>query len=185
MNCFQKICVLILTCIFVTGCSNPSTPAGNEGYVRENPRAFGKGGFVGVLKGPANFGLSPFRKEVENVDFRPTTYSESFNILTQDELNISLRWQTIIKIKPNSIKNVVEDYAGNDFYARFIKEPLRSMVRKNVQPLNSREVKEKRDEIAMAVSKELTAYLDNTPFIVISGVVGNIDYPAVVTQAAR
>ncbi len=140
---------------------------------------------MGVLKGPANFGLSPFRNEVENVDFRQTTYSDSFNILTKDELNISLRWQTIIKIKPNSIKNVVEDYAGNDFYARFIKEPLRSMVRKNVQPLNSREVKEKRDEIAMAVSKELTAYLDNTPFIVISGVVGNIDYPAVVTQAVE
>lgn len=181
----KKAIPLFLSLIFITACTNPSTPAGNEGYVRENPRVFGKGGFVGMLQGPGNFGVSFFRNEVENVDFRPTTYPENFNILTKDELNISLRWQTVIKIKPNSIKNVVEDYAGNDFYKRFIKEPLRSMVRKHVQPLNSREVKEKRDVIANKVVKELTEYLKQTPFVIVSGVVGNIDYPKVVTQAVE
>ena len=151
-NLFYLVIVML-----ITGCTNPSTPAGHEGYVKENPRIWGQGGFVGVLKGPLNYGVSIWRNEVENVDFRPQTYNESFNILTSDELNITLRWQTILKIKPDSIKIVVENYAGQQFYIRFIKEPLRSMVRKNVQKLASREVKESRNEIAVAVIEELNA----------------------------
>jgi regulator of protease activity HflC (stomatin/prohibitin superfamily) len=183
----KKVYLLLVmsSLLFITACSNPSTPASHEGYVKENPRIFGKGGFVGSLKEPANFGVSLWRNEVENVDFRPLTYSENFKILTRDELNITLRWQTIIKIKGTSIKTVVEDYAGSEFYHRFIKEPLRSMVRKNIQMLASREVKENRNEIAEKVLKELAGYLKETPFIVISGVVANIDYPAVVTEAVE
>lgn len=167
------------------GCSNPSTPAGHEGYVKENPRVWGTGGFRGAMKGPQNFGVSLWRNEVENVDFRPQTYAENFNILAKDELNISFRFQTIIKVKPGSIRVVVEDFAGSEFYNRYIQEPLRAMVRKNVQVLESREVKEKRAEIAQAVLAELKEYLAGTPFIVVSGVVGNIDYPKVVTEAVE
>lgn len=168
-----------------TGCTNPSTPAGHEGYVKENPRVWGKGGFKGALKGPANYGVSLWRNEVENVDFRPQTYAESFQILAKDELNISFRFQTIIKVKSGTIKSVVEEYAGSKFYPRYIKEPLRAMVRKNVQSLESRQVKEKRPEIAQAVMDELRIYLKDTPFIAVSGVVGNIDYPKVVTEAVE
>lgn len=178
--------VLIGFCLIVTsGCTNPSTPAGHEGYVKENPRIWGKGGFRGAMKGPENYGVSLWRNEVENVDMRPQTYPETFKILTKDELNVSFRFQTIIKVKPGTIKTVVEEFAGKDFYKRYIKEPLRSMVRKNVQDLESREVKEKRKEISEAVLKELKAYLKETPFVVISGVVGNIDYPDVVTKAVE
>ncbi len=138
-----------------------------------------------MLIGPQNFGVSLWRNEVENVDFRPQTYPESFNILTKDELNISFRFQTIIKVKSGTIKSLVEEYAGNQFYPRYIKEPLRAMVRKNVQALDSRQVKNKRNEIAEAVMNELTEYLYNTPFIALSGVVGNIDYPKVVTEAVE
>jgi len=181
----MKKLIIILPIILLTACTNPSTPTGHEGYVKENPRVWGKGGFVGVLKGPANYGVSLWRNEVENVDFRPQTYGESFSILTRDELNITVRWQTILKIKSGSIRDVVENYAGKDFYTRFIKEPLRSMVRKQVQKMVSREVKESRDKIATAVITELKTYLSNTPFVVVSGVVGNIDYPTVVTQAVE
>jgi len=173
----------VLLCL--AGCTNPSTPAGHEGYVKENPRIWGKGGFRGILKGPANYGVSLWRNEVENVDFRPQTYAENFKILARDELNISFRFQTIIKIKPGTIKSVVEDFAGAKFYARYIKEPLRAMVRKNVQTLESRQVKEKRTDIAAAVMAELTDYLEGTPFVPLSGVVGNIDYPKVVTEAVE
>ena len=185
MKKFYALIMIGSIICLLNSCTNPSTPAGHEGYVKENPRVWGKGGFRGMLKGPANYGVSMWRNEVENVDFRPQTYSEQFNILTKDELNISFRWQTIIKIKPGSIKEVIETFAGADFYNRFIKEPLRAMVRKNVQVLASREVKEQRKEIADAVMTELTAYLNKTPFIVVSGVVGNIDYPKVVTEAVE
>lgn len=80
---------------------------------------------------------------------------------------------------------MVEIYAGSEFYKRFIKEPLRAMVRKNVQTLASRQVKEKRKEISQMVMNELKVYLEKTPFVVVSSVVGNIDYPAVVTQAVE
>ncbi len=180
---FLVLAILLL--LLPTGCSNPSTPAGHEGYVKENPRVWGKGGFKGTLKGPANYGVSLWRNEVENVDFRPQTYSESFQILAKDELNINFRFQTIIKVKPGTIKSVVEDYAGAQFYPRIIKEPLRAMVRKNVQTLDSRQVKEKRSEIAGAVMSELTDYLKDTPFVPVSTVVGNIDYPKVVTEAVE
>ena len=59
------------------------------------------------------------------------------------------------------------------------------MVRKNVQTLESRQAKEKRTEIALAVMTELKEYLAKTPFIAISGVVGNIDYPKVVTEVVE
>ena len=183
----KKISTLFILgfCFYLSGCTNPYTPAGHEGYVKENPRIFGKGGFMGTIKGPGNFGVSLWRNEVENVDFRPQTYAESFNILTKDELNISLQFQTIIKVKPGTVKTVVEEYAGSHFYSRYIKEPLRATVRKNVQILKSREVKEKRKEIAEAVMTELKEYLAETPFVVLSGVVGNIDYPKVVTEAVE
>jgi hypothetical protein len=183
----KMVCSLIALAVLalLTGCSNPSTPAGHEGYVKENPRIWGEGGFRGALKGPRNYGVSLWRNEVENVDFRPQTYAENFQILALDELNITFRFQTIIKIEPGTIRTVVENFAGAEFYPRYIKEPLRAMVRKNVQALESRQVKEKRNEIAAAVMVELTDYLNDTPFLVISSVVGNIDYPQVVTEAVE
>lgn len=177
--------LLLVVIVFLAGCTNPSTPAGHEGYIKESPRLWGKGGFRGVLKGPRNFGVSMWRNEAENVDFRPATYVENFSILAKDELNITFRFQTIIKIQPDTIKQVVEEYAGAQFYSRFIREPLRAMVRKSVQTLDSRDVKEKREEIASAVMHDLTAYLSGTPFIAMSGVVGNIDYPKIVTEAVE
>lgn len=177
--------LMLSTMFLAVGCTNPSTPPGHEGYVRENPRIFGKGGFRGALKGPANYGVSLWRNEVTNVDFRPRTYGENFNILTKDELNISFRFQTIIKIKPGTIKTVVEEFGGGDFYKRYIKEPLRSMVRKSVQELASRQVKEKRKVIANTVNAELQDYLADTPFVVVANAVGNIDYPKVVTEAVE
>lgn len=177
--------LISLTMLFLIGCTNPSTPPGHEGYVKENPRIFGKGGFRGDLKGPANYGVSLWRNEVINVDFRPQTYAEHFNILAKDELNISFRFQTIIKVKPGTIKTVVEEYGGADFYKRYVKEPLRSMVRKSVQELASRQVKEKRKEIAETVNAELQAYLSVTPFVVVANAVGNVDYPKVVTEAVE
>jgi regulator of protease activity HflC (stomatin/prohibitin superfamily) len=191
----MKNALTVILCVVITGLvsvlavntfgTNPHTPAGHEGYVYERPRVFGKGGFRGEMKGPANYGVSLWRNEVINVDFRPKTYSESFNILAKDELNVAFRFQSIIRVKDGTVREVVEQYAGSDFYKRYIKEPLRAMVRKHVQTLNSREIKEKRKEIAAMVSSDLKEYLKQTPFIMVSGVVGNIDYPEVVTQAVE
>ena len=82
--------VIVLMCVY--GCSNPNTPAGSEGYVFELPRLIGKGGFRGVVQGPASFGTSLWRNEVINIDIRPNTYTEMFSILAKDDLNVSFRF---------------------------------------------------------------------------------------------
>jgi hypothetical protein len=124
--------LFFLSGLFYSLCVLTSQLLQGEGYIKEDPRV-GTGGFRGELIGPANYGVSLWRNEVENVDFRPQTYAETFNILTKDELNIAFRFQTIIKVKSGGIKIVVEEYAGSQFYNRYIKEPLRAMVRNNVQ----------------------------------------------------
>jgi regulator of protease activity HflC (stomatin/prohibitin superfamily) len=178
--------LLIISAILsLSACTNPHTPAGHEGFVKEEPLIIGNGGYVGSVTGPGNFGFSFWNNVVENVDFRPKTYPEVFEILAKDELNIKFNYQTIIKVKGNSIKEVVEDFSGKDFYQRYIKEPLRSMVRRHMQQYDSRAVKSKRSEVSTAVLKDLREYLKDTPFVVVEGVVGNINYPKVVTGAVE
>ncbi|WP_254911187.1 hypothetical protein [Pseudoalteromonas sp. A601] len=64
----------------LTACTNPSTPAGQEGYVYEKPRVFGEGGYQGSMVGPANFGMSLLRNEVINIDMRPNLYPNHLKI---------------------------------------------------------------------------------------------------------
>lgn len=175
---------VFLICFFCMN-TNPHTPEGHEGYVYERPRIFGAGGYRGALVGPSNFGVSLWRNEVINVDIRPGTNCEEFKILAKDELNISFRYQSIIKIKQGTIREVVEVYGGKLCYNRYIKEPLRAMVRESVQNLNSREIKGQRAEIAEEVAEKLRAHFKDTPFILVKSVVGNIDYPDVVTKAVE
>lgn len=177
--------MLMLMSFVMISCTNPSVPAGHEGYVIEKPRIWGNGGYQAFIQGPSNYGISIWRNEVETIDIRPATHSEVFHILTKDELNIAFKFQTIMKINPGSVKDVVEKYSGKDSYERFIKEPLRSMIRESVQIYDSRTVKEKRTQIGLAVMTKIKKYLEGTPFVVMSVAVGNIDYPKIVTNAVE
>jgi regulator of protease activity HflC (stomatin/prohibitin superfamily) len=171
--------------LFLVGFTNPYTPEGHEGYVREQPRVWGNGGFQGSIKGPGNFGVSIWNNRVINVDIRPRTIQESFKILAHDDLNVSFRLQGIFRVNDNSIQQVVEQYSGPEWYKRFVKEPFRSFVRDAVRSYDSRQIKEKRMEIAQTVGKRLSDHLKETPFILMELVVGNIDYPEAVTKAVE
>jgi SPFH domain / Band 7 family len=175
----------LLATVLLVACSNPYTPAGNEGYVYERPRLFGEGGFQGVVRGPGNFGVSLLRNQVINLDLRPQTYTEVFKILARDDLNVAFDVHVVLSIEPGHVQDVVLEYGGEDWYARFVKEPFRTLVRSNVQKHESGEIKEARAEIAAAVRSELEAYLAATPFQIRSLVVGNIDYPAIVAKAVE
>lgn len=174
--------LIITACI---GCSNPFTPAGHEGYVYEFPRVFGKGGFKGIIEGPGNYGVSVWRNRVINIDLRPNTYKESFKIMTEDDLNISFSFHSVISVKNNSVKSVVEKYGGEKWYQRFLQKPLRTYVREVVQPYKSKEIKEKRADVADQVQQKILTYLKDTPFNLISVVVGDINYPKVVADAVE
>jgi regulator of protease activity HflC (stomatin/prohibitin superfamily) len=167
------------------GCSNPYTPAGHEGYVFERPRVVGQGGFRGAISGPGNYGVSLFRNEVINVDIRPQTYTESFKILAKDDLNVSFDVHAVLAIEPGHVDDVVGRFGAGDWYPRVVREPFRTFVRRSVQSHESREIKALRAEIADEVQSGLRGYFEDTPFRVVSLVVGNIDYPEVVAQAVE
>lgn len=171
--------------VFGLACSNPYTPAGHEGYVFERPRLIGQGGFRGVVTGPGNFGVSPLRNEVINLDMRPQTYTEVFKILAKDDLNVAFDVHVVLSVQAGRVQDVVLEYGGADWYGRFVKEPFRTLVRSNVQRYESGEIKEARKQIAAAVRSELETYLEPTPFQIRSLVVGNIDYPAIVAKAVE
>ena len=67
---------LVAATLVSSGCTNPHTPAGHEGYVFEDPRVFGEGGFRGAVDGPGNYGFSAWRNRIVNVDTRPAADSE-------------------------------------------------------------------------------------------------------------
>lgn len=175
------VSILILS----SGCSNPSTPAGHEGFVYENPRIFGKGGFRGIVKGPGNYGASLWRNQVINIDIRPRTYVENFKILAKDDLNVSFKFEAVVKIEPGNVEKIVQDYAAEKWYPRYVKEPFRSFVRNSTQKYTSRDLKAQREIIADEVNNKLKDYLKGTPFILVKMVVGNIDYPPVVAKAVE
>ncbi len=177
--------ILALIGTTLTGCSNPNTPAGHEGYVYENPRIFGSGGYRDSLIGPANYGVSTWRNEVINIDMRPNTYTENFDILANDDLNISFNFHAVISIKPTTIKAVVEHYGGLHWYNRYVKEAFRTFVRNAVQKYDSRAIKEHRESIAQEVTEKLKEYLSETPFSIAKVVVGNINYPEIVARAVE
>jgi len=184
-NVILLVVALIFTSIALISCTNPSTPAGFEGYVFEDPRIFGKGGFRGTIIGPGNYGMSVLRNRVINIDVRPNTYKESFRILTKDDLNVTFSFHSVIAVKKGSSKTVVENYGARDWYKRFLQKPLRTYVREIVQPYSSKEIKQKRSEVAELVKSKMQTYLEKTPFKPISVVVGNIDYPKVVSDAVE
>jgi regulator of protease activity HflC (stomatin/prohibitin superfamily) len=167
------------------GCSNPYTPAGHEGYVFERPRLVGQGGFRGAVDGPGNFGVSLFRNEVINVDIRPQTYTEGFKILAKDDLNVSFDVHAVLAIEPGHVEEVVARFGAAEWYPRVAREPFRTFVRRSVQSHESRDIKALRVEIADEVRSGLQDYFADTPFRVVSLVVGNIDYPEVVAQAVE
>ena len=188
----RRIVIIVLASSFlvtvplaVTGCTNPHTPAGHEGYVFEDPRVFGQGGFRGAVKGPGNYGISAWRNRVVNIDMRPATYTEQFRILVKDDLNVAFSVHAVMKARQGQVQSVVEDFGGPDWYERFVREPFRTIVRQSVQEYTSRELKAQRDNIAATIEGLVSDYLGNAPFEVVRLAVGNIDYPPVVSEAVE
>ena len=177
--------ILVALLFSNAGCTNPHSPAGHEGYVFEDPRVFGEGGFRGAVQGPGNYGISAWRNRIVNIDMRPYTYTEEFSILVKDDLNVAFRVHAVMRVEQGKVQSVIEEFGGEHWYHRFIKEPFRTVVRQSVQEYASRELKAERDTIAKTIEGELSSYLEQTPFQVLRLAVGNIDYPPVVAEAVE
>ena len=68
-------------------------------------------------------------------------------------------------------------------YSHFVREPLRTFARDEVQRRNALVVKDELIRIGEGVRKRIRDYAASSPFIITSVVVGNVQYPAEVADA--
>ena len=193
--------LLLLTLIvWLIGSRNPYTPAGYVGYLTKGA-VFGKARFHGIQRGPTSAGRS-WLVDVTNVSITPYTYTEDFTrdeaVLSRDNLKIAFRVHTVWRVDDSRIPLFMERYSttssGGDLekdpdaivklaYGHFVREPLRTYARDEVQRRDGLAVKDALIPIGDAVLARIRAYAENSPFVVTSVVVGNVQYPEEVANA--
>ena len=186
--------------IWLAGTHNPFTPAGYVGYLTRGA-VFGKSHFVGVQRGPTSAGRS-WLLDVINVSITPYTYTEDFThdeaVLSRDNLKIAFRVHTVWRVDDTKIPLFMERFSTTMSsstvekepdsivkvaYGNFIREPLRTFARDEVQRRNGLEVKDALIEIGESVLSRIRRYADQSPFMINSVVVGNVQYPEEVANA--
>ena len=177
--------------IWLAGSHNPYTPAGYVGYLTKGA-VFGKARFYGVQKGPTSAGRA-WLLEVTNVSVTPYTYTEDFTgdhaVLSRDNLKISFGVHTVWRVDEERIPLFMERYSttvknGNTekspdaivqvAYAHFVREPLRTFARDEVQRRKGLSVKDELIPIGQSVLTRIREYADASPFVISSVVVGNV-----------
>ena len=186
--------------VWLVGFRNPFTPAGYVGYLTKGA-VFGKSHFYGVQRGPVSPGRT-WLLDVTNVSVTPYTYTEDFigddAVLSRDNLKIAFRVHTVWRIDETRVPMFMERFsttvARRHFekdpdaivkvaYAHFVREPLRTFARDEVQRRNGLDVKEALIPIGDAVLARIRQYAAESPFLISSVVVGNVQYPAEVADA--
>ena len=119
-------------------------------------------------------------------------------MLSRDNLKIAFRVHTVWRIDDQRVpmfmdrdsttvgREVVEkepDAIVKVAYANFIREPLKTFARDEVQRRNGLEIKDVLIPIGDAVLRRIRAYADGSPFTITSVVVGNVQYPEEVANA--
>jgi len=186
--------------VWLAGTHNPFTPAGYVGYLTRGA-VFGRSYFAGVQRGPTSAGRS-WLLEVTNISVTPYTYSEHFvndeAVLTRDNLKIAFAVHTVWRVDGDRVPLFMERFSTTlaaaatekepdaivkVAYANFIREPLRTFARDEVQRRNGLEVKDALVPIGDAVLARIRAYAQASPFVITSVVVGNVQYPVEVSDA--
>jgi regulator of protease activity HflC (stomatin/prohibitin superfamily) len=186
--------------VWLLGSRNPFTPAGYVGYLTKGA-VFGKSTYHGVQRGPTSAGRT-WLLDVTNVSITPYTYTEEFTgdeaVLSRDNLKIAFKVHTVWRVSDSRVPLFMERYsttlAGSArdtepdaivkvAYGHFIREPLRTFARDEVQRRNGLEVKDALIPIGDAVLARIRAYAADSPFVISSVVVGNVQYPAEVADA--
>ena len=173
-------------CLFLAAgaCTNPETPAGFEGYVYHLPLVFGKMAYRNTLIGPGSTGIS-WRLFVIKIDMRAASFNEDFDLLTKDNLSVKFQVATRIQLEPGSVKAVVEHWGGTDWYGWNVKEPLRTIIRREVMEVSAIDIQLKTDEVRQRIFDKLVAKYEGSPIDVLSVDIGNISFPKEVTDAIQ
>lgn len=186
--------------IWFSGSRNPFTPAGYVGYLTKGA-VIGQSRFYGVQRGPSSPGRT-WLLEVTNISVTPYSYTEEFKgtdaVLSRDNLNISFQVHTVWRIDDQNIPlfmnrfstTVADSSLQKDpdaivklAYGHFVREPLRTLARDEVQRRNGLDVKEALIPIGESVLGRIQQYTSGSPFVITSVVVGNVQYPEEVSSA--
>ncbi len=165
-------------------CSNPETPAGYEGYVYHVPLMFGKQEYRSSLRGPSSTGVA-WRLYIENIDMRAKSYLEKFSLLTADNLSVSFEVSTRIELRAGSVKQIVEDWGSDKWYEWNVKEPLRTVVRRQVVEVSATQIQLETDKVGLAIYEKLLERYKDTPVQILSVDIGHIEFPTEVTAAIQ
>jgi regulator of protease activity HflC (stomatin/prohibitin superfamily) len=191
---FVVIIFLLPLFVWLVGSTNCETPAGYVGYVTQGS-VFGKKQFIGTQVGPTSTGRM-WLGHVINVSITPYSYDEVFKvednsaILTKDHMQVSFSVHAVFRIRPDRIREFLEQYSTLDegdivqmTYKNFVQERLRAYARDSIQQYNWQDLPSLMDKIGAEVEEKVQALTKDTPFNIESVVVGNIQFPASVTQS--
>ena len=197
---FGFIALFAVVVVWLAGSSNPYTPAGYVGYLTKGA-VFGRSSFYGIQRGPTSTGRS-WLLRVTNVSVTPYTYTDDFvgddAVLSRDNLKIAFKVHTVWRVDDRRIPLFMERFSttitdrGHESspdaivkvaYQNFVREPLRTFARDEVQRRNGLDVKEALVPIGDAVLARIRTYTADSPFEVSSVVVGNVQYPEEVSSA--
>ena len=186
--------------VWVLGSSNPFTPAGYVGYLTKGA-VVGHSRFYGVQRGPTSAGRT-WLLDVTNVSITPYTYMEDFSrdeaVLSRDNLKIEFRVHTVWHVDDTKVPLFMDRFSTTVgratlekdpdaivkiAYGNFVREPLRTFARDEVQRRNGLEVKDALIAIGDAVLARIQRYAAGSPFAINSVVVGNVQYPEEVATA--
>jgi regulator of protease activity HflC (stomatin/prohibitin superfamily) len=186
--------------VWFFGSRNPYTPAGYVGYLTRGA-IFGQSRFHGVQRGPTSPGRG-WLLDVTNISVTPYTYTEDFTgddaVLSRDNLKIAFRVHTVWRIDDTKVPLFMERYSTTATdgtterdpdavvkvaYGHFVREPLRTYARDEVQRRNGLDVKSEFVPIGASILARIREYAAESPFILTSVVVGNVQYPAEVAEA--
>jgi len=186
--------------VWFVGSANPFTPAGYVGYLTKGA-VLGKSRFEGTQRGPTSAGRT-WLLDVTNVSVTPYTYTEDFTgneaVLSRDNLKIAFQVHTVWRVDDGKVPLFMERYSTTATrrdiekdpdaivkvaYGNFVREPLRTFARDEVQRRNGLEVKDALIPIGDAVLGRIRRYAESSPFVISSVVVGSVQYPAEVADA--
>ena len=182
------------------GSSNPFTPAGYVGYLTKGA-VMGHARFYGIQRGPTSPGRT-WLLDVTNVSITPYTYTDDFShddaVLSRDNLKVAFQIHTVWHVDETKVPLFMDRFSttvGREAleknpdaivttaYGNFIREPLRTFARDEVQRRNGLEVKDALIAIGDGVLARIQRYAAGSPFLINSVVVGNVQYPEEVASA--
>ena len=193
---FLAVVFVIFSFVWFLGSKNPRTDAGYVGYLTQGA-VFGKTTFAGLQDGPTSPGRT-WLLHARNVSVTPYSIAENFvgdsAVLSKDNMQVAFNVHVIWKLEKSRAKEFFEKYSTindhqeetpllNAAYRDFLQENVRTISRAEVEKYNGLDIKDRIDEISMAIQKRVVTYCDGTPFNIMSVIVGNIQYPATVAEA--